>query len=327
MGHRLRVLELYCGIGGCAAAVGDRAQIVAAVDINLKALEVVAHNFPHPRVARTLESIPTKLWREWQADLWWLSPPCQPYTQRGRQRDLDDPRAASFVVVLDRLAELRPPFVALENVPGFHGSKAYGRLREVLHSAGYAVHERLLCPTDLGVPNRRRRFYLVASRQGALAWDSSAARLGPVQSMERLAGRARLLPSRGPDPDRKTLFSVREILDPHPQASLGVPEAMVEQYAGALHRVDAAEETAECACFTAGYGRSFVRSGSYLVTHDGLRRFSPAEILRLLCFPAAFTLPPQLTPRQAWPLVGNSLSVRAVQAVLEPVFERFCNRG
>ncbi len=312
MGHRLRVLELYCGIGGCAAAVGDRAQIVAAVDINLKALEVVAHNFPHPCVARTLESIPTKIWRDWQADLWWLSPPCQPYTQRGRQRDLDDPRAVSFLVVLDRLAELRPLFVALENVPGFHGSKADGRLREVLHSAGYAVHERLLCPTELGVPNRRRRFYLVASRQGVLAWDWSAARLG-------------LLPSGISNLDRKTLFSVREILDPHPQASLCVPPAMVEQYAGALHRVDAAEETAECACFTAGYGRSFARSGSYLVTHDGLRRFSPAEILRLLCFPTAFTLPPQLTPRQAWPLVGNSLSIRAVQAVLEPVFERFCN--
>ena len=27
------------------------------------------------------------------ADLWWLSPPCQPYSVRGRGRDLDDPRA------------------------------------------------------------------------------------------------------------------------------------------------------------------------------------------------------------------------------------------
>lgn len=322
MGQRLRVLELYCGIGGCAAAVGDRAEIVAAVDINLKALAVVAHNFSHPRAARTLESIPSKIWREWQADLWWLSPPCQPYTHKGRQRDLNDPRAASFLVVLDRLAELQPPFVALENVPGFHGSKAYGRLREVLHHAGYAVHEQLLCPTALGVPNRRRRFYLVASRQGALSWERSWATLGPGPSAKRKAGGTQLLSSDGAAPSGTTRFSVREILDPHPQPSLRVPQVDIERYAGALHVVDAAEETAECACFTAGYGRSLVRSGSYLVSHDGLRRFSPAEILRLLCFPAAFTLPPHLTPRQAWRLVGNSLSVRAVQAVLEPVFER-----
>lgn len=143
MGHRLRVLELYCGIGGCAAAVGDRAQIVAAVDINLKALEVVAHNFPHPRVARTLESIPTNIWREWQADLWWLSPPCQPYTQRGRRRDLDDPRAVS-----------RPAWVTLDREhPTRFASTTHPRElrcdRRSTYSAGAIVRDAAFLPPYL----------------------------------------------------------------------------------------------------------------------------------------------------------------------------------
>ena len=50
---------------------------------------------------------------------------------------------------------------------------------------------------------------------------------------------------------------------------------------------------------------------------DGrLRRFSPGEVLRLLGFPASFELPPDLPRDAAWRLVGNSLSLPPVSAVL-----------
>jgi DNA (cytosine-5)-methyltransferase 1 len=209
-----------------------------------------------------------------------------------------DPRAASLLVVLERLGELRPPFVALENVPGFQGSRAHERLLSVLVTGGYTVSECQLCPTELGVPNRRRRFYLVASRCGPLSGPKSP---------------------KNPD----SPMVLREILDRDAGPAFRVPQAAIKRYDGALHVVDAADERAECSCFTSAYGRSFVRSGSYLDTPDGIRRFSPAEILRLLGFPDSFTLPPQLSPRRAWPLVGNSLAVHAVRAILEPVFERF----
>ena len=60
---RLRVLELYCGIGGCAAALGDGAEIVAAVDVNRVALGVYRHNFSHPTVASLVgaRGVPYKL--------------------------------------------------------------------------------------------------------------------------------------------------------------------------------------------------------------------------------------------------------------------------
>ena len=46
--RKITVLELFCGIGGVAAALGNRAQIVAAVDQNRRALSVYAANFAHP---------------------------------------------------------------------------------------------------------------------------------------------------------------------------------------------------------------------------------------------------------------------------------------
>ena len=168
MPNRLRVLELFCGIGGCAAALGERAEIVAAVDINQVALSVYRHNFSHPVQVRAIESLPVQVCRECEADLWWMSPPCQPYTFRGRQLDVHDPRAESLLTVIERIAEIRPRYVALENVPGFCGSSAHQRLRATLDAHGYDVQEQILCPTQLGVPNRRRRFYLVAGRNGSL---------------------------------------------------------------------------------------------------------------------------------------------------------------
>ncbi len=290
----MRVLELFCGIGGAAAALAGRGRIVAAVDVNRGALGVYAHNFPHPTLTRTIESLPASQYRDWDADLWWLSPPCQPFTERGLRRDAEDPRARPFLAVIERLEEVRPPYVALENVPGFVDSMVHARLLAALERAGYeAVHEGLLCPSQLGIPNRRRRYYLVASR----------GRLRPIPALSP-AGRP-----------------LGDFLDPEPHPELNVEPELVERYEGALHVVDADDPAAETTCFTSAYGRSPVRSGSYLRAGGGVRRFSPAEILRLLGFPDGFALPPEVALAKAWPLVGNSLSLEPVRTMLATVAE------
>jgi site-specific DNA-cytosine methylase len=85
--------------------------------------------------------------------------------------------------------------------------------------------------------------------------------------------------------------------------------------------VDAEDRSAETHCFTSAYGRSVVRSGSYLRTRAGVRRFSPHEIVRLLGFPEQYQLPEDWPARRLWPLVGNSLSVAAVRYVLRAIPE------
>jgi site-specific DNA-cytosine methylase len=285
------VLELYCGIGGCAAALGERARIAAALDINGVALDVYRHNFAHPAATCALESLRAGDRRLHDADLWWLSPPCQPYTRRGRGRDLDDPRSASLRHLVGLLATARPPAMALENVPQFAGSRAHTLLRDALDRGGYEVAERLLCPTELGVPNRRRRFYLVASRSGLAGWQP------PVAVPRALAA----------------------YLEPDDPPALRVPAELLARYEHALDVVDAADPAAVAATFTAAYGRSPVRAGSYLRRHGCVRRFAPVEVLRLLGFPAAYRLPAGLSPAQAWSLLGNSLSVPAVREVLGAV--------
>lgn len=270
MASAFTALELYAGIGGFAAAVPE-AEVRLAVEQSAPALAVYRANHPHPTRAANLEGFDLAAV---DADLWWMSPPCQPYTRRGRGRDLDDPRTRSFRRVVEALAARRPRWVALENVPEFQGSRAHALLREAL--AGYRVEETVLCPTELGAPNRRRRFYLVAG-DGPLP-------LGP-----------------GPAPSPR----LADYLDAEGPL---LPAEVVDRYRHALHLVDADGVTA---CFTAAYGRSWVRSGSYLRTPAGPRRFTAGEVARLLGFPAGFRVAPD-----AWGLVGNSLSTWAARAVL-----------
>ena len=80
--------------------------------------------------------------------------------------------------------------------------------------------------------------------------------------------------------------------------------------------LDRSDPEAYTTCFTAGYGKSLMHSGSYLRCGTGIRRFAPQEIARLLHFPAPFRFPEAMPLRKRWHLLGNSLSVAAVREVL-----------
>ena len=290
-----RLLDLYCGIGGCSTALTGHARSIGAVDINTVAAEVYRHNHATPMHVRLLDSTPSIWLRSRRADLWWASPPCQPFTRRGHGRDLDDPRAETFLALLRHLDAVRPDYLALENVAGFEGSRAHGELLATLEQAGYhQYHQRLLCPTELGMPNRRPRFYLVASRLELDALPTVRADWQPLASF--------LDPQSDDDP------------------RLRISDEQLHHYGEAMHFVDPQEDRATGHCFTSAYGRSPVRSGSYLRLPDGAaRRFSPREILSLLGFPASFRLPDALPKKNAWRLVGNSLSLPAVRFMLSSI--------
>ena len=287
----IRCLELYCGIGGFAVAAAQlRWTVVGAIDINQIAAEVYRLNFSHEHQVRTIESIHPADLARFEADLWWMSPPCQPFTRRGVQRDVTDNRVDSFIRVLKLIRELRPERLAMENVPNFKTSQAADELRDVLASSGYRWRELELCPSEFGIPNRRRRFYLVAARHRE-----------PARFMVDFAPR-----------------NLADFVRQDCGEELFV-DGTVEEYADAMHCVDPCEPHAMTSCFTSAYGKSPIRSGSYLRVGERLRRFSPREILGLLGFPDTFQLTSGLSTRRAWKLVGNSLSIPVVVHVLRSI--------
>ncbi len=285
-----RVLELFAGIGGLAAAWPE-ASIATAIDIDCNAQRVYQQNFSHPFRVAEIESLTSADLLDCAADCWWMSPPCQPFTRRGLARDLADRRCRALVRLVALLAECRPAEVALENVVGFDGSQAHRLLLEQLGRLGYHCRSRRLCPTEMGWPNRRPRYYLLASLTSLPEWrplPNLACRLDKLIDDRLIAG--------------------------HPQtARYAVAEPLVQRYLHALDRVDSG--SASTACFASSYGKSTVRAGSYLQCGSGYRRFAPREVARLLGYTDAFRFD-GLTDRTAWKLLGNSLSLPSVRYVL-----------
>lgn len=286
----MRVLELFSGIGGLAAAVEGRHEVVAAVDHDQPAQAVYAASWPHRREVKNLASVRPDWLAAFAADLWWMSPPCAPHGIRGRQEDLDDARSAAFRHLVDLLPDVGPAHLALENVPWFHGSRAWDLLVRTLERAGYThLHHAEICPTQRGIPARRRRFYAVASRH-------------PLHVRERPAVRRRL-PS---------------LIDPW-RPDLAVPGTVLDRFGEALHVIDAADDDAVAATFTRAYGTSPVYAGSYLRQRGpdgtGLRYLSPAEIARLHGFPPTLDLG-VVSRKAGWKRVGNSVSVDIVREVV-----------
>jgi len=169
-------LELYAGIGGmrvAATEAGLATQGCLPYEINPSALDAYCHNFP-PAAAgpksrhapRNLTGLTTAAWDRLQPSVVTLSPPCQPYTRQGHQLGAADPRNASLshLISVLRDAAHAPRWLLLENVRGFEGQASCEGLRAVLRARGYRVTEYLLCPTQIGVPNARLRYYLLAKR-------------------------------------------------------------------------------------------------------------------------------------------------------------------
>lgn len=282
----MRVLELFSGIGGWRYALGERGMVAAAYDISPAANATYALNHGEAPLAKELATLPAAELARHGADTWLMSPPCQPFCRMGRKQDLEDPRSRAFLHLLRILDAAPPERLALENVEGFFGSEAHGRLRAVLARQGFQVLELRLCPTQLGIPNQRPRAYLLAARE---------------------ALRERPLPEAAPG-------RIVEYLDAEEDPSLYLAPELFAKHGPGLDLVR--PESARSACFIGGYGQRFVGSGSFLRTERGARRFSPVEAARLLGLPAGFRFPEGLSLEKRFKLLGNGLSIPAARWVL-----------
>ncbi len=94
--------------------------------------------------------------------------PCQPESRMGKKQRGRDPRAKPLHVSLSYILYAKPLVVIMENVEGFTDSHRCTQLLRALRWAGYIVHHAVLNSRDTGgVPQCRRRFYLVGFLDGS----------------------------------------------------------------------------------------------------------------------------------------------------------------
>ncbi|KHF97782.1 tRNA (cytosine(38)-C(5))-methyltransferase [Gossypium arboreum] len=165
-----RVLEFYSGIGGMRYSLMKAAvnyHVIEAFEINDKANDVYQHNFGHRPYQGNIQSLTEVDLDSYQANVWLLSPPCQPYTRQGLQKHSADARAFSFLNILELMPRMsKPPDMLLvENVVGFETSDTHAKMVEVLANSGLVTQEFILSPLQFGVPYSRPRYFCLAKRK------------------------------------------------------------------------------------------------------------------------------------------------------------------
>ncbi|KAH9608123.1 hypothetical protein KSS87_001054 [Heliosperma pusillum] len=170
MEEPLKVLEFYSGVGGMRYSLlkaGVNANVVEAFEINDVANHVYQHNFQHRPFQGNIQSLTVTDLDKYQAHVWLLSPPCQPYTRQGLQKDSSDARAFSFLNILELIPQLSHPPLMLfvENVVGFETSDTHSKMIEVLTETNYVTQEFVLSPLQFEVPYSRPRYFCLAKRK------------------------------------------------------------------------------------------------------------------------------------------------------------------
>ena len=168
---KLTAISLFAGVGGFDVAF-QRAgvKVTAAVEIDKKCREVLALHFPETKLFDDVKEVTGEQLRATgfipERGIIAGGFPCQDLSIAGLRRGLDGARSGLFHEIIRLADELKPQFLILENVGGLLSSqrgKDMGIVITALVERGYGVCWRVLDSQNFGVPQRRRRIFIVAS--------------------------------------------------------------------------------------------------------------------------------------------------------------------
>jgi len=185
-GPKLNSIELFAGAGGLALGLEMAGfSTRALVEIDEYCCETLRYNapkyFPHALVfqkditqldvAEVLDAVQLK---QDEIDLIAGGPPCQSFSiskiPKGG-RSLDDPRDNLFLHFVRFVKEVRPKVFLMENVPGLLNKakgEVFQRVLDAFSSLGYKLNYEVLNAADYGVPQIRKRLFILGSRDGHL---------------------------------------------------------------------------------------------------------------------------------------------------------------
>ena len=119
--------------------------------------------------------------------------PCQAFSIAGRRQGFDDARGTLFFEIARIAAIKRPPFLLLENVPGLlshDGGWTFATILLTLSELGYDVTWQVLNSKDFGVPQSRKRVYIIGFLRERCAGEILAFNEANVKALaQRIPGR------------------------------------------------------------------------------------------------------------------------------------------
>jgi DNA (cytosine-5)-methyltransferase 1 len=215
-------LDIFSGAGGLSLGLTAAGfSIIAACERNEDAQETYAGHHPGTKIlGGDAEKIDFQQFRG-KVELVAGGPPCQPWSVGGKRLGAEDERDG-LPTFARAVAEVMPRAFLMENVAGLAigpGRSHLDDLVQTMTRLGYQVAWEVLDATQYGVPQRRRRLFLIGTRVGSFEWPKledpvghwREPTAGDVLSVETIVGE--------PNPSPVT-YARNPVLRPSPYAGL-----------------------------------------------------------------------------------------------------------
>lgn len=174
----IRFIDLFAGIGGirkgfelACAKRGLETECVFTSEIKAHAIKVLKQNHPGEEIIGDITKVDEKDIPDF--DYLLAGFPCQAFSAAGKRLGFEDTRGTLFFDVARILKEKKPRGFVLENVEGLvnhdrqNSKDKIGRtldtILNTLDELGYLVSWKVLNAKDFGVPQDRKRIYIVGA--------------------------------------------------------------------------------------------------------------------------------------------------------------------
>lgn len=271
--------------------------------------------------------------------------PCQSFSISGLRKGLEDPRGNLALTYIGLLDYFKPKYFIWENVPGVLSSNKgedFSSFIRAIQEIGYGFAYRVLDAQYFGVPQRRKRVFVVGCSSGD--WRSAAEILFESESLSRDTEESR---QKGKDFTKETRGS--STTDNRRSARVSVPVSIQGNLIGRGEKsgpngVGASEDNTmytltktdvhavvyeshpndsrvtdmgdTCTTVTARWGTG--GNNTPLVNQSVIRRLTPVECERLQGFPCGYTeIPynnkPHTPDGHRYKALGNSMAVPVIR--------------
>ena len=162
---KIKYIDLFCGMGSFHYSFKKLGwKCVMASDICEPARKTYEKNHNLKPQGDICDIEPSKLK---SYDILTAGFPCQPFSNAGLKKGFEDERGTMFSQVMKFVKENKPRIVILENVAGLlthDDGKSFERIKKEIGDEGYKITYKVLKCSDYGIPQMRKRLFLVGMK-------------------------------------------------------------------------------------------------------------------------------------------------------------------
>jgi len=245
-----------------------------------------------------------------KVDLFVGGSPCQSFSSMGYKKGLEDARGTLFFDFARLIKEINPKVFIFENVNGLlkhDGGKTWDVISKIFNSLNYKIFYKVMDSADYGVPQRRRRIFVVGFKNQKINFefpekkdlkfimqDFLLEKSSYGNFLRNKNGKIKIIPSKQ-NVEKKYLLSekvLKHVMSPGTKNYITKPEIdlkIARPLLSTMHKMHRAAVD------------------NYVTTKNGVRRLTPRETLRLMGFDDNFKI--VVSDTQMYRQAGNSIVV------------------